>query len=181
MRGAEERSLNQPAFHPQPAHAFHPQRQHRIETVFESQVKNPGRRHTQGQCPEGVDKEPGNQRGQPLGVVKLHSQHRAAPLQAQRPGHQLLAHSLVAHQPLAQPAAAGRPLRLEGPAQLDPVDPSLLEHGQAQRNPVAVILLGHGARIQFPPERRLNPHLHATGGAAPPTLKDRRRAAAPQL
>ncbi len=108
MRGAEIGSGHQPALHSEPCHSLHPQRQCRIEPVLETQVKNSTGRGAQRQCAKRVDKQSRHQSGQPFNIVKFSAQHRATPLNSERACYKHLAHTLAAHQPVAQPAAPRR-------------------------------------------------------------------------
>ena len=148
--------------------------------VFKPQVKDLSRGHAQGQRAKGVDKEARHQSCQPLGVVRFDAQHRAAPLQAQRARHQLLAGVLSPHQPAAKLTRPRRSLRRQRRAQILRRNPALLKHHQAERNAVPVTLLRPAPPIHLPAERRGHPLPRARLRAAPPALEDRRLPAAPK-
>src|SRR5579863_1155709 len=149
VSGAKPRLADQAALDAQPGHALEGKREHGIQPVGKTKIKQAARGHTQWKRAEGVEKEARHQRRQRIGVEVLERQHRAAPLQAEGAGDELLAHAVQADQPLAHATRAGRLLGIEGLTQFGGVDPALLEHDQAQRNAVRTALVGGETAIEL--------------------------------
>jgi hypothetical protein len=75
-------------------------------------------------------------------------------LQAKAACYQLLAYSLLSHQPVTQPSAADRALRFKRPAQLSFRDPPLFEHDKAKRDAMTVSRLGVAQHLNFAAQGR---------------------------